>query len=102
MTACPRCGRNHHGVCGIPRSTKARPVTTSKEGALSSPAQRVAASKTKPFRFLPGILAEGKRQEQEVLAKLRRITPETAEYEELVVQYDRLRRAVEQMRSRLG
>ncbi len=107
---CPRCGRRHSGVCGIPAKGGAedgsgaatnKPVGRARDGYSSEARSRKTPAKVSR-RTLEKLLAEARRQEKEVLDILKATSPETEEYDKLVGQLDRLHGLISQLNAQIA
>jgi hypothetical protein len=88
MKPCPRCGRDHSGICGIPAG-----VTLgfgARLGGIASTNKQSQFSKTKPrsakkgVSILKKLLEEAEIQEKNIAHMLTVVPSELPEYDELM------------------
>ncbi len=105
---CPRCGRRHFGICGIPapisrintpgstiRSTN--PMGDSYAVDVNLGQRRSKAGS----KMLEELLAEARRQEKQVLNALKATSSDIADYDHLVHRLDKLHALVVQLNGQI-
>jgi len=111
MKSCPRCGRNHSGICGIPPGVTlgfgARVGGTTIGAAAPQPQTRKRASpkeaaiKVRSKQRLRSMLEWGEEEKRKVLAMLKVMPPEMVEYDQLLDRLTKLEETLRQIRLRL-
>lgn len=123
MEYCPRCGRRHTGICGIPGYPRVNGIPTvgHREVMLESGSRSSTASRRRGTDFvihtkertyqrtyhkmnnsLEKLLNWGKEEERKCLELLKILPPEVEEYQEVMEKLDKLQIAVKQIKVRMG
>jgi len=106
---CPKCGRGHSGVCGIPpRITLGFKIGIGGLGGLGGGMRQVSSSsmaikhgKPKTAKLstavLEGLLEEGHKHYKEVTEMLKQLPPNMPEYDQLLDKESKLKSTINQI-----
>lgn len=93
---CPRCGRWHRGICGIPpRVAQARGLGASSVFPIATKTRVRARKPTR--KVLEGLLTKAKSWEATVLKTLQATPPALEEYNMLVDRLEKLQHLIQQV-----
>lgn len=106
MAPCPRCGRYHVGLCGVPpgvtKGFGAKASHARKPDALGPTRSGTFGSKRPGTGALKRLLAWGQEEQAKVEGLLNVVLPEMPEYDQLMERLDKLQHTVAQARLQLA
>lgn len=119
MEYCPRCGRMHTGICGIPGHPRVNGIPTVGHREVMLESRRVSstASRRRGNNFvihtkertyhkmnnsLEKLLNWGKEEERKCLELLKILPPEAEEYRAVMEKLDKLQIALKQIKVQIG
>ena len=105
MRQCPRCGRNHSGICGIPPGVTlgfgARVGGVSRTGQSQFAAKGKPKSARKGVSVLKKLLEEARIQEKNVAHMMTVIPPELPEFDDLMDRLGKIEKLILQLNQQI-
>ena len=105
MKPCPRCGRNHSGICGIPAGVTlgfgARVGGVGSSSRSNQPIKGKPKSIRKGVNVLKKLLEEARIQEKNVAHMMTVIPPELPEFDDLMDRLGKIERLILQLNQQI-